>query len=48
MMREMETWLLDSRVSNNGVVEQSSLHCIIVSTMSCLTILGVDMQAVEL
>ena len=29
MMREIETWLSDSRVGNNSV---SSLHCIIVST----------------
>ena len=37
MMREMETWLSDSRVDNNSVVDyrnddQSSLHCVIVST----------------
>ena len=43
MMREMETWLSDSRVGNNSVVDHrndhSSLHCVIVSTdMSCLTI----------
>ena len=40
MMREMETWLSDSRVGNNSVVEHRS-------QMSCLTILGVEMQAVE-
>jgi len=37
MMREIETWLSDSRVSNSSVVtteadDQSSLHCVIVST----------------
>ena len=37
MMREVETWLSDSSVGNNSVVDyswlhQSSLHCISVST----------------
>jgi len=33
MTRETETWLSDSRVGNNSVVDdQSSLHCVIVST----------------
>jgi len=50
MTREMETWLSDSRVGNNSVVDhkaddQSSVHCVIVS---CLTVCnGVEMQAVE-
>ena len=55
MTREMETWLLDSRVSNNGVVEHRSRrpvlsplrNCVDTRQMSCLTILGVEMQAVE-
>jgi len=49
MTREIETWLSDSRVGNSSMVEhietddQSSLHCIIVSTD--VTVLGVEMQA---
>ena len=49
MTREIETWLSDSRVGNNSVVElsteaddQSSLHCIIVLTdavrLKCVSI----------
>ena len=30
MTREIETWLSDSRVGNNSVVDQSSLRCIVV------------------
>jgi len=35
MTREIATWLTDNRVGNNSVVDhddQSSLHCVIVST----------------
>jgi len=49
MTREIETWLSDSRLGNNSVVElsteaddQSSLHCIIVLTdavrLKCVSI----------
>ena len=47
MTREIETWLLDSSVGNNSVVDhrnkyQSSLHCIIVSVCrsTALTLLS--------
>ena len=39
--REIETWLSDSGVGNSSVVDHRSRQ------MSCLTILGVEMQAVE-
>jgi len=45
MTREIETWLSDSRVSNNSVVDHRSQE--LSRQMSCLTILGVVMQAVE-
>jgi len=54
MTREIETWLLDSSVGNNSVVDhrnkyQSSLHCIIVSVCrsTALTLLS-EMSAVLL
>jgi len=50
MMREIETWLSDSRVGNNSVVDHrspSSLHCIIVSTDVMSDHVGIKMQAVE-
>ena len=54
MTTEMETWLSDSRVGNNSVVEHRSrrpvlsplCNCVHIVS-SCLTILGVEMQAVE-
>ena len=32
MTREIETWLSDSRVGNTEADDQSSLHCVTVST----------------
>jgi len=52
MMREIETWLSDSRVGDNSVVEHRSRRpvlslycatCASIDVMSCLTILGVEM-----
>ena len=52
MMREIKTWLSDSWVGNNSVVDhrsrrQSSLHCVIVSTDVMSDHIGRRMQAVE-
>jgi len=45
MTREMETWLSDGRVGNNSVVDHRSRR--LCRQMSCLTTLGIEIQAVE-
>jgi len=57
MTREIETWLSDSSVGNNSVVDHRSRRPVLSELrncvdrcqqqMSCLTILDVEMQAVE-
>ena len=52
MTREIETWLSDSRVSNNSVVDHRSRRPVLSPLRNCrqmsrLTILGIEMRAVE-
>ena len=48
MTREMETWLSDSRVGNNSVVDHRSRRPVLSPLRNCVDrMLDIKMQAVE-